>query len=74
MAVHEKERIVRIMEKMTMDLKELQETFGISYCTAYNLTQRKDFPSFRIGKRILINREELKLWMKEQEQKKGLCD
>lgn len=68
-AVHEKERVVR-MNKLTMTIKELQEAFGISYVTAYNLTLQKDFPSFRIGRRILINREGLEKWMKEQEAKK----
>lgn len=62
------------MEKLTMTIKELQEVLGISYVTAYNLTKQKDFPSFRIGKRILINREGLVNWMKEQEKRKGLTE
>lgn len=66
--------VVRIMERLTLDIKDLQEMLHISYATAYNLTLRKDFPSFRIGRRILINREGLKEWMKEQEREKGLCE
>ncbi len=59
------------MERLTLNIKDLQELLNISYVTAYNLTLRKDFPSFRIGRRILINREGLDRWMKEQEGKKN---
>lgn len=58
------------MERLTLNIKDLQELLNISYVTAYNLTLRKDFPSFRIGRRILINREGLERWLKEQEGKK----
>ena len=53
-----------------MNVSELQKALGVSRRTAYELTKRKDFPSFRIGKKVLINREGLDRWMKEQEDKK----
>ena len=53
-----------------MSVNELQKVLGVSRCTAYELTKRKDFPSFRIGKKVLINREGLDRWMKEQVSKK----
>lgn len=59
------------MDKLTLTIKDLQELMNISYVTAYYLTQQKDFPSFRIGRKILINREGLDRWMKEQEEKKN---
>ena len=54
------------MERRTMTLKELQEYLGISYTTAYKLVVEKGFPSFRIGKRILIDRDGLCKWIKEK--------
>lgn len=60
------------MEQVTIKVSEMQKILGISRCTAYELVNQKDFPSFRIGRKILINREGLERWMKEQEGKK--CD
>ena len=69
-ALFEAIETVKRSQRLTMTVAELQEALGISYVTASNLTLQKDFPSFRIGRRILINREGLGKWMKEQEAKK----
>ena len=42
------------MEKTTMSVRELAERMGISLPMAYDLTRRVDFPSIRVGARILI--------------------
>lgn len=58
------------MERATMTVKELQAYMNIGRVKAYELCKSKGFPSFRIGKKVLIHREELEKWMKEQEEKK----
>lgn len=54
----------------TMNISDLMKELGISYATAYCLTKENDFPSFRIGRRILIDRDGLEKWMKERMQNK----
>ncbi len=56
--------------KSTMTVKELMVFLGISRATAYELVNDSGFPSFRIGRKVLINRAGLEEWMKEQEAKK----
>lgn len=58
------------MERGTMTVKGLAEYMQIGRRQAYELTHSKGFPAFRIGRKILINREGLERWMKEQEDKK----
>ena len=57
------------MDKATMTVKELQMYVGIGRRQAYELCNTKGFPAFRIGRKVLINREGLNLWLKEQEGK-----
>ena len=40
--------------------------------TAYQLADQKDFPSFRIGRRLLINRTMLQEWLNQNASSK-LC-
>lgn len=51
------------MEKNTMSVKELAERMGISLPMAYDLTRREDFPSLRVGARILIPIDAFKDWL-----------
>lgn len=51
------------MEKATMSVQELSAYMGISLPKAYELTRRKDFPTIRIGTRILIPVEAFKTWL-----------
>ena len=50
------------MEKY-ISITELQEALGISKSTAYALTKRADFPSVRIGKRVVIPETALQEWL-----------
>lgn len=54
------------MEKATMTVKELQQYLGVSRSTVYELVNSKDFPSFRIGKKILISKERLNEWIQSR--------
>ncbi len=51
---------------MVMDVKELEKALCISRKTAYDLVKKPDFPSFRVGGRILINRAGLQRWIDQQ--------
>lgn len=58
---------------MTMTVDELAETLGIAKIKAYELTNTPGFPSFKVGKRILVSRRGLQEWIRTQcdEQIKG---
>ena len=51
------------MEKLVISATELAETLGISRSTAYELLSREDFPSARLGKRIVIPVAALNEWL-----------
>ena len=46
--------------------KQLSECLGCSINTAYDLCRRRDFPSFKVGRKILILEDELHTWMLKQ--------
>ena len=53
--------------KQTMTVKEMAESLSIGSVTAYQLVNSADFyPAFRIGRKILINRQRLQEWLDEQ--------
>lgn len=45
--------------------KDLQTMFGISRSTVYRLCKLPDFPSYKVGKRVVIDPDELDKWIKE---------
>lgn len=49
----------------------LAELFGVSRASAYELMRERNFPSFRIGKRILVSRENLIAWVESCSEKGG---
>lgn len=49
----------------------LAELFGVSRASAYELMRERNFPSFRIGKRILVSRENLIAWVEIRSEKGG---
>ncbi len=54
---------LRQFPAITLTVDELVDELHISRKTAYELVREPDFPSFNIGKRILINREGLQRWV-----------
>ena len=56
-------------DRITMSASELASCLGISRAGAYNLMQATDFPSFRIGGRIMVTRTALEEWLNEQQRK-----
>ena len=46
-----------------LNAEQLAGTLGISRAGAYQLLHREDFPTLRIGKRMLVPRDKLMLWI-----------
>ena len=51
------------MEKTTMNVQELAAQMGISLPKAYELVKEPDFPTIRVGTRILIPVEAYREWL-----------
>ena len=51
------------MEKTTMSVQDLSAQMGISLPKAYELVKEPDFPTIRIGARILIPIEAYRDWL-----------
>jgi excisionase family DNA binding protein len=51
------------MEKTTMSVQELSAQMGISLPKAYELVKSPEFPTIRIGTRILIPVDAYKEWL-----------
>ena len=52
---------------LLLNVKQLAELLGVSDSSVYELSQEDDFPSLRIGKRIVIPKEELRKWIRDTE-------
>ena len=61
------------VEKKVYSVTEISEMMGISKPTAYDLVNREDFPSIRVGeKRIVTPCGAFDDWLAEQVEKKKL--
>ena len=54
------------MEKTTLSVRELAAQLGVSLPVAYELVRRSDFPSLRIGGRILVPADRFHVWLDSQ--------
>ena len=54
------------LEKTTLSVQELAAQLGVSLPVAYELVRRPDFPSLRIGGRILIPIDRFREWISSQ--------
>ena len=52
-----------------LNAKKLSEVLGISISSAYELMNEKDFTSIRIGKRLVVPKENLRQWTEEKTKK-----
>ena len=46
-----------------LNAETVAKLFGISISSAYELMREKDFPSVRIGKRLIVPKENLQAWV-----------
>ena len=51
---------------ITMNAKHVEEILGISRAQSYETMHQEDFPTFRIGKRMLVRRDAFKEWYEKQ--------
>lgn len=56
--------------KNTLTVAELSKYLQIGRKTAYELVNSTGFPSFRIGKKILVNVDALQDWIQQNIQKR----
>jgi excisionase family DNA binding protein len=50
-----------------LSVENLASVLNISKSNAYKVMNRADFPSIRIGKRLLVNKESVVNWIDNQE-------
>lgn len=48
-----------------LNAQQLSSTLGISRAGAYNLLNSKDFPTLRIGGRLLVPKKQLLEWIEQ---------
>lgn len=48
---------------LLLNVKQLADLLGVSDSSVYELIQEDGFPSLHIGKRIVIPKEELRVWI-----------
>lgn len=60
------------MAPVTLNVTDAAKLLGVSRPTLYQMMQRKDFPSFKIGGRVLIDYDSLKEWSRKQVENKGM--
>ena len=48
---------------LLLNVETVAKVLGVSDSSVYELIQEDDFPSLRIGKRIVIPKEELRKWI-----------
>jgi excisionase family DNA binding protein len=56
---------------LTLKADQVAAVLGISRANAYTLLRREDFPTLRIGKRMLVPRDRFVQWIEENTQKQG---
>ena len=49
---------------LVLNAKEVAKVLGLSLAGTYELMREKDFPAKRIGKRIIVPRDEFLKWLK----------
>ena len=63
------ETIVLKPKKLTLTVPEAAEIVGVSRAKMYELVRRKDFPTVKLGTRILVSAKGLEAWVDEQAKK-----
>ncbi len=71
-----KESIYKSYEELPLFLnaETVAKLLGVSSTTAYELMHREDFPSIRVGSRLIVPKEKFREWVDKQAEKKGGCD
>ena len=54
---------------VTLSATDMSKYLGISKCSCYALFKRKDFPTIKVGCRLLVSRDRFIEWLAKQERK-----
>lgn len=54
------------MERLTLTAVEIARALGIGRAAAYDLMHRADFPSIRVGRRMIVSRDAFLRWLEMQ--------
>ncbi len=54
-----------------LNAEVLAKTLGVAVSTAYELMHEKDFPSLKIGNRLLVSKESFQQWVNLKTNKGG---
>lgn len=57
------------MEKLTLTVSDIQQALCIGKNQAYSLCNRADFPSIRIGRKLIVPRDAFIRWLDKQTEK-----
>lgn len=52
--------------RLTYTVPEVAKLLGVNKIAAYRLAQQKNFPSIRIGRRIVVSKAGLERWLDSQ--------
>lgn len=58
--------VINSSSKIALTVQEAAEALSISPPTIYQLMRTEDFPAFKIGRRTLISRSGLEMWVAAQ--------
>ena len=53
---------------LTLTVEEVAKILGISRAGAYNLVHREDFPTVKVGRRLIIPRDQFRSWVDKEAQ------
>ena len=51
---------------LMLSVPEVAEVLGISWAGAYELARSREFPSMKVGSRIIIPKDKFLLWIEKQ--------
>ena len=54
------------LEPVAISLQEAAKLLGVSKPTIYKYAGRSDFPSFKLGSRVLVSVDGLREWVRKQ--------
>lgn len=54
---------------LMLNAEIIKDVLGISISSAYELMRRKDFPSVRIGNRLIVPKDKLRKWIEKEADK-----
>ena len=66
-----KESVYKSYDELPLFLNSelVGKVLGVSSTTAYELLHQKDFPSIRVGSRLIVSKEKFREWVDKQSER-----